>query len=289
MNKMIGFLKAILRGFSQVMLQNNPLTGLLFIIGIFYNSWILGLGALIGVFASTIVAFILNYKKQDIYDGLYGFNGVLVGISLLFLFKSSILLIILIVFGSVLSSLIMNYMRSRKLSPYTFPFVLSSWFLIFLTKFLNLLPSQSQELAKAVNLDIASSLSYGFGQVMFQASMVSGIIFLIAILINSRKSAIYALLGSALGMLFAFGLSSPPNLVNTGIFGFNGVLCGIAFADKHKNSLSYATISIILSVFIIYGMIALNLVALTAPFVFATWATLGLRKIEYKQRHFVRK
>jgi urea transporter len=124
---------------------------------------------------------------------------------------------------------------------------------------------------------------------MFQASMVSGIIFFIAILINSRKSAIYALLGSALGILIAFGLSFPLNLVNTGIFGFNGVLCGVAFADKHKNSPSYATISIILSVFIVYGMTALNLIALTAPFVFATWATLGLRKIEYKERHFVRK
>jgi urea transporter len=198
MNKMIGFLKAILRGFSQVMLRSNSLTGLLLLLGIFYSSWIMGLGALIGVFASTIAASILNYKKQDIHNGLYGFNGVLVGISLLLLFKISILLIILIAFGSVLSSLIMNYMRSRKLPAYTFPFVLSSWFLIVLIKSLNLVSSQSQELAKAANLDIASSLSYGFGQVMFQASMVSGIIFFIAILISSRKSAIYALLGSAL-------------------------------------------------------------------------------------------
>jgi len=287
---MIDFLKVILRGFSQVMLQNNSTTGLLFLIGVFYNSWVMGLGALIGVSASTIAAFILNYKRQDVDNGLYGFNGVLVGISLLFFFKISILLVLLIIFGSVISSLIMNYMRRKKLAPYTFPFVVSSWLLIALIKYLNLVPSQSQELAEAVSLDIASSLSYGFGQVMFQASMVSGIIFFIAILINSRKYAVYALLGSALCVLVTFGLSFPLNLVNTGIFGFNGVLCGIAFADEHKHSLSYATISIILSVFIVYGMIALNLPALTAPFVLATWATLGLRKIGYNaQHHFVRK
>lgn len=276
---MIDFLKVILRGFSQVMLQNNSITGLLFLIGILYNSWIMGLGALIGVSTSTIAAFILNYEKQDINNGLYGFNGALVGISLLFFFKANALLIVLIVFGSILSSLIMNYMRNRKLSPYTFPFVLSSWFLIALIKSLNLIQLQSQELAKAVSLDIASSLSYGFGQVMFQASMVSGIVFFTAVLINSRRSAIYALLGSAIGMLVAFGFSFPINLVNTGIFGLNGVLCGIAFAGRHKNSLLYAIISIIFSVFIIYGMIVLNLVALTAPFVFATWATLGVQKM----------
>lgn len=275
---MIDFLKVILRGFGQVMLQNNPVTGLLFLIGIFYNSWVMGLGALIGVFTSTIAAFILNYKKQDIHDGLYGFNGVLVGISLLLFFKISIVSIVLIVLGSILSTLIMNYMHSRKLSPYTFPFVLSSWFFIALIKSLNLIPSQSQQIAEVTNLD-ATSLSYGLGQVMFQANTISGIIFLIAILINSRKSAVYALIGSILGMLAAFELSFPLNLVNAGIFGFNGVLCGIAFADDSKHSLLYATISIILSVFIVYGMTALNLITLTSPFVFATWATLWLRKI----------
>jgi urea transporter len=83
--------------------------------------------------------------------------------------------------------------------------------------------------------------------------------------------------------LIAFGLSFPLNLVNAGIFGFNGVLCGIAFADEKRYPLLYATISIILSVFIVYGMTTLNLIALTAPFVFATWATLGLRKIAANQ------
>ena len=272
------FLKIILRGISQVMLQNNAVTGLLFLIGIFYNSWIMGLGALIGVFTSTITSFILNYKKKDVYDGLYGFNGTLTGIALFSLFKINILLISFVILGSILSSIIMNFMHKRKLFPYTFPFVLSTWVLIILIKALNLIPIQAQELIKMTNLNITSSLSMGFGQVMFQASIVTGFIFLIAILINSRVSAVYALIGSLTGMLVAFGFSFPLNLINLGIFGFNGVLCGIAFADKKKSSIFYAIISIIISVFIIYGMISFNLVALTAPFVFATWITLALRR-----------
>jgi urea transporter len=58
--KVIDFLKIISRGISQVMLQNNIITGLLFLIGIFYNSWLMGIGALIGVLISTLTAFILE-------------------------------------------------------------------------------------------------------------------------------------------------------------------------------------------------------------------------------------
>ncbi|MDP2944337.1 MAG: urea transporter, partial [bacterium] len=37
---MVSYFKIILRGVGQVMLQNNALTGLLFLVGIFYNSWL---------------------------------------------------------------------------------------------------------------------------------------------------------------------------------------------------------------------------------------------------------
>lgn len=277
--KLINFLKIILRGVSQVMLQNNSLTGLLFLAGIFYNSWLMGLGVLLGVLTSTLTAFLLKYKEEDINKGLYGFNGTLVGIALLFFFKVNILLIILIIFASALSSIIMNFMHEKKLFPYTFPFVLSTWIIIILLKYFHLIPTLTEELTPTNNLNILSSLSMGMGQVMFQASIITGIIFFLGILINSRISAIYGLVGSVLGMFIGLGLSFPLNLVNTGIFGFNGVLCGIALAEKKKNSLFYALLAIIISVFIIYGMINFNLVALTAPFVFATWITLGVKKM----------
>ena len=245
------------------MLQNNALTGLLFLIGILYNSWILAVGALIAVLTGTFTAFVLKYKNKDILNGQYGFNAVLVGIALL---------IALVILGSILSVLIMNYMIRKKIPAYTFPFVLATWIVIIFIKIINLIPSQTIELIQTANLNILSSLSMGFGQVMFQTNII-------AILVNSRITALYALLGSLVGMLTAIILSFPLNLINLGIFGFNGVLCSIAFTDKKISSLIYAFISIILSVFIIYTFITFNWIALTAPFVFATWITLGIRKI----------
>jgi urea transporter len=282
--KIINFIKILLKGISQIMLQNNPITGLLFLLAIFYNSWLLGIGALIGVSVSTVTAFILKYKRKDIEDGLYGFNGTLVGLASLFFFEISVLLIILLIIGSFLSALIMNFMHTRKLRPYTFPFVLSTWILMILIKLFNLVPEISHQLTEILKLNILSSLSMGVGQVMFQENVITGIIFVIGIFISSKRAAIYAFIGSLIGMALALASVFPLNLINIGIFGFNGVLCGIAFADKKKYSLIYAIIAIILSVFIIYGMIAFNWAALTAPFVFATWITLGLKRANIKKK-----
>lgn len=271
------FLRTLLKGMSNIMLQKNEITGLLFLIGIFYNSWIMGLGAVAGLLFGTLTALVLDYKKEDIREGYYGFNGALVGIALPFFFQPDALLVGFIILGAALSSIIMNFMYERKLSPLTFPFVLAAWILILLINYLGLLSPQTTVSTAATNLDIFSSLSMGFSQVMLQANIITGIIFLIAILVNSRISAAYALMGSLVGMLLALVLSFPINLINIGIFGFNGVLCGIAFAGTSRSSFLYALFSIIVSVSIIHGMISVNWPALTSPFVFAAWITLILR------------
>jgi len=277
------FIKLLLRGFSQVMLQENIWTGLLFLIGIFWNSWVMALGAIIGVLAGNLTAFVLKYKFDDIKKGFYGFNAVLVGIAVLFFFKFTLAAVIFIILGSALSSIIMNFMHKNHWNPLTFPFVLTAWILIFVIKLFNLVPAQPSGILNSVSLNFASATAMSFGQVMFQASIVTGIIFFIAIFINSRIVAAYALGGAIIGALVAFMLSFPPTLISMGIFGFNGVLCGIAFADlkwssKKWQSIIWALIAVVLSVFIIFGMNAYGLVALTFPFVLATWITLLIKK-----------
>lgn len=83
------FIQVILRGVGQVMFQNNSYSGALFLVGIFYNSWLLGLAALIGTLTSTFAALLLNYSKKDIQNGLYGFNGALTGIAAWYFFEPS--------------------------------------------------------------------------------------------------------------------------------------------------------------------------------------------------------
>src|SRR5919108_5411431 len=98
-NAVAGFVDTLLRGTGQVMFQNNPLTGLLFLIGIFYNSRLLGVAALIGLVSSTATAMILRVDQPLIRAGLFGFNGILVGIGLAFFLEFAPLLAVYIVLG----------------------------------------------------------------------------------------------------------------------------------------------------------------------------------------------
>ena len=91
------FIDSILRGIGQVIFQNNIYSGILFIIGIFYNSWIMGLAALIGTIISTITAQSLKYSEDDIKNGLYGFNGTLTGIAVLCFFEFNLITAIALV------------------------------------------------------------------------------------------------------------------------------------------------------------------------------------------------
>lgn len=70
------------RGIGQVMFQNNALSGGLMLLGIAFNSWQLAVLSVLGTVVSTLTASLSGYDKEDIRNGLYGFNGTLVGIAI---------------------------------------------------------------------------------------------------------------------------------------------------------------------------------------------------------------
>lgn len=274
----MNFLRAVLNGISQVMLQNNAITGLLFLVGVLYNSWLMAAMLLSGVVVSTLTAYALKYPRKDIEKGLYGFNGALAGVALAFFFQFNLLLLAFIIAGSALSSVVMNLMLKKKLPAYTFPFVVVTWVVYLIISLNSIIQKNAIQAGTLPSLDVISGLSNGLGQVMFQANIVTGIIFLIAILASSRISALYAIIGTLLGLFSAFALRFDISLINAGIFGFNAVLCGIAFAGNKVKSLLPAVIAIILSVMLTSLMLSFNLITLTFPFVLATWITLLLKK-----------
>ncbi len=64
---------------------------------------------------------------------------------------------------------------------------------------------------------------------MFQGNTIlSGLCFLIGILINSRKASLYTILGALLPIPLAILLEVDATDLNAGLMGYNGVLCAIA-------------------------------------------------------------
>src|SRR6266566_9499481 len=74
-NPVVTMVDTLLRGTGQVMFQNNPLTGLLFLAGIFVNSGKLGGLGILGLATSTLTAYLLGADRTLIRNGLFGFNG----------------------------------------------------------------------------------------------------------------------------------------------------------------------------------------------------------------------
>lgn len=81
----------LFKNISQVVLLNNKWTGLFILIGLFVADWTVGLAAIIGSLIAYVFARYINYSKEEINDGLAGFNPVLTAVALtIFLDKSTL-------------------------------------------------------------------------------------------------------------------------------------------------------------------------------------------------------
>ena len=280
------FAEILLRGISQVFLLDNVITGILFLAGAFYNSWRMGVGAVIGVLVGTFTALLLKYNRNDINQGLYGYNSTLVCLAIFYFFGFTLPSGIAAFLGAVLSVLITNVMRRKwKLPSFTAPFIISAWVVMAVLLTFHIVPLQASPLPNASNLEIIPALNRGIGQVMFQENIFTGIILFIGILVCSRISALYAFLGTGIGVVVAFGCSFPLSMITAGLFGFNGVLCGIALSGKKWHHGILAIASIVVSVFVMFGMSRLGIITLTAPFVISTWLVLLLSNaLRYRLR-----
>lgn len=268
------FAVILLRGMSQVFLLNNVATGILFFAAIGYSSCFMGIGAFIGVLVGTSTALLLKYDRNDIQQGLYGYNGILVGLSIINFFGFNLPSVLALAFGAALSSIIRKGMSVWKVPPYTAPFIISAWIVMSLPIIFNIVPLRAGGVPEARYVDIIAAVTKGMGQVVFLENIVAGIMVFIGILVSSRISACYALLGASIGVVAAFASPFPLNMINSGMFGFNAVLCGIAFSNRRWTSLILATVSGMVSVFMMYGIMKLGVITLTAPFVLSTWLVL---------------
>jgi urea transporter len=77
-----GTINTILSGIGQVFFMGSPLVGIIFVFGLWANSWKAAVFALIGSISGGIVGFILGVPADTVTYGIYGFNSVLTAIAL---------------------------------------------------------------------------------------------------------------------------------------------------------------------------------------------------------------
>ena len=136
------FLDVILRGVGQVMFQDNPLTGLLFLAAIAWGSYVAGapeifFAGILAVVTATLVAMGLRVDRSALNAGLYGFNAVLVGLALATFLTPGALLWAYVALGAGVSVIAMlaavNALKPWGVAALTAPFVLVTWILLLAT------------------------------------------------------------------------------------------------------------------------------------------------------------
>ncbi|NLN96682.1 MAG: urea transporter [Bacteroidales bacterium] len=273
------FINQVFKGLGQIMLQENIITGLLFLAGIFYGSVFMGFAALLATICGTITAYLFGFDKTNTDKGLYGFSAALTGVAFILFFGYSFIIWVLIVVGSVLAALIQEFFIRRKITVFTLPFVLVTWVALVGVK------SISPELLVKSSSSVTIANDYftyaikGFGQVIFQNKAVSGILFFIAVLIHSPIAALYGLAAAIFSGIISLNFNIPVENISEGLLSFNAVLTAIAFAGNKLKDAVWISVAVLLSLVISLYMMQNGYIQLTFPFVAASVITLAIKRL----------
>jgi urea transporter len=289
----------IFRGIGQIWFQENALTGLLFVLGIAICFPIQAIGIVLGAAIGTGIAWGLKYDKNEFLAGIYGFNPALVGIATFFFFELSGASILLMLVGCAVSTVLTWAVRKHVPFPtYTAPFVVTTWAIFLIGQSMGLAaPASTANLIGTPETHPKfEAVLHGVGQVMFQASIWTGVLFLAGLAVSNKEHAVWSLFAAFLGMLVAgYHLDAadraldPERLierfqfvnVQLGLYGYNATLAAVALF-LWKRSFLIPLLGIIISVPLTEIVPRFGIPALTAPFVLATWIVLALLKFESK-------
>ncbi|XP_048834698.1 urea transporter 2 isoform X1 [Brienomyrus brachyistius] len=235
----------VLRGAAQVMFVNNPLSGLIIFGGlILQNRW-WALNGFVGTLFATISALILRQNRGAIAAGLYGYNGILVGL-LMAVFSDKgdwywwLLLpnIFMSMACPVVSSALASINSRWDLPVFTLPFnILVCVHMVATGHYNNYFPQVLiQPTTSLPNLTwsdvdvphLFRAIPVGIGQVYGCDNPWTGGIFIISLFISSPITCLHATIGSAVGMVSGLALAAPFDKIYFGLWGYNCVLACIA-------------------------------------------------------------
>jgi len=269
---------AVLRGVGQIMFQGHAGTGLCFLAGIALASPMMFLGAVLGALIGPITARLAGCDKDQIDQGMYGFNSTLVGLATLFFLKPAALTFVLLILGCIAATFITWLgMKYLPFPAYTGPFVVTTWALLVIAHAMAGTSLDAPPAPEAVAPGgFIEEVLRGEAEVMLGANVVTGILFLVGIALSDVWHAGMALLGSVVGTAMADYHGDPTQAISIGIYGYNAALAAMAMFLKRK-SLTLPILAALLAT----GMTeffpkALGVPALTGPFVAASWLMLAV-------------
>ena len=289
------FLLSNLRGAGQVLFANNPIAGLLILVALWIQSgWLLGM-ALLGLVASTLASQLLGLEETARRNGLYGYNGLLLGAAFATFGVVSdsplrqlgwcLITLVFAALSTWLMAVIAPWWNRKLAAPLlTLPFIGATYLAIVI---LENVPQELLVFSLGGPIephgvvgwgDLAVANLSGFGKSFLADRPLAGLLILLALLLYSPTGAAVGLSGAAIGSYIAIGFGAAPHAIASGLWGYNAILTAMAlggtFFAPNKRSLTLALICVVLTVLLTIwlGPLGAPMPTLTLPFVVVTLA-----------------
>lgn len=292
-------IKTSLKGFSQVLLVGNAISGFLIFVGITLHSPILGMMTFISSIVGTVTGKYIGGDRVMIHEGIYGFNSILCSIAAI-LFLNGDKRWFIALFAAAIAALLMatltKVFAKWNIPVLTIPFVVVTWIgllIAYRTDKLYMDPGFVISSPTMWNLPVEGTptlfigMIKGIGEVFIIDSLWTGSLILVGLFWAGWRFGIYAIIGALVSWLTAYSIGVDSQSLNLGLYNYNAVLTIIAvslvFDSKKKKRLLTGIIAATLTVPVTAGLELLldplGLPALTFPFIVCSWLFIALRKL----------
>lgn len=241
-----------LNSYSQVFFSNNRFFAVVILIASFLDITA-GMSGLIAVLISNFVGYIAGFRKQNIIQGYYGFNSLLVGLGLGVYYNPSPEFFMVLVSSALLTfffTVMLEGVIGKYGLPYmSVPFLLALWFATLAAReYTQLEVSETgiftlNEMFTLGGLTMVNIYEWfdnlqlpkpvvvffrSLGAIFFQYHLFPGLLIALGLLVYSRIAFTLSVLSFASAYLFYLGVGANISELNYAYIGFNYILTGIA-------------------------------------------------------------
>ena len=232
-----------------------------------------GLMGALAVITTSLAAFSLNLNKPTIAKGLFGFNGLLVGLGLGIYYTLSWHLVFIIILSAIFTLLVSVSLQGvigKYHLPYlSVPFLLGMWTFTIAAKHFEALGISERgiyymnelyvvgghSLVKVYEFfnqaeipSIIKSYFISLSAILFQYNVLSGFIIAVGLLLFSRIAFVLSILGFSIAFGFYNMIDANITMIEYSYIGFNYILTSIAIGGFFLIPSARSFISVVLLV-----------------------------------------
>ena len=268
------WLQSILNSYSMMFFSLNNILALIIILVTFFSP-VLGLCGFLSVNLTNVVAYTMGFNRDEIKSGLFGFNALLLGLSMGYDYTvdfTFILFFVTSVFVLLLITVWMKGLFSSKNLPFlSFPFIITYWIISLassnfsnmhfneqqLTDVADSISNQSSawqtftHLADTIILpDFISSYFRTLSGTFFQSSVLGGILIAFGLMYSSRIAFSLSLIGFYFAYFFYSVFGADVNDLTYNLSGANFIFLAIALGCFFiiPNIHSYITVVVLVPI-----------------------------------------